>query len=277
MKNILVTGSTGLIGSLVLKHLKKTSYNIFCTYRSKRGKNFNKVNWIKTKYLKSNRFNNLKFDILLDLAWDDLDNYKLNSHIKFQVKEHLNLYKNLIKKNPKISIYSVGTCLEYGKREGKLKESLKLSPITNYAFGKYLLRKKTLELQNKKKFNFTWLRLFYMYGNKQPDRTLYTQFINAIKKRKKIFKMSKGEQSRDYLSTEKIALLIFKLVLKETNFGDINICSGKGIKVKNLVYRWKKKMNSKIKIERGAIKIHTHEAYNFYGCNKKLKKILGET
>ena len=98
MKNILVTGSTGLIGSLVLKHLKKTSYNIFCTYRSKRGKNFNKVNWIKTKYLKSNRFNNLKFDILLDLAWDDLDNYKLNSHIKFQVKEHLNLYKNLIKK-----------------------------------------------------------------------------------------------------------------------------------------------------------------------------------
>ena len=41
-----------------------------------------------------------------------------------------------------------------------------------------------------------------MYGNKQPDRTLYTQFINAIKK-EKIFKMSKGEQSRDYLSQKK--------------------------------------------------------------------------
>ena len=79
--------------------------------------------------------------------------------------------------------------LEYGKREGKLKESLKLSPITNYGFGKYLL-KKTLELQNKK-FNFTWLRLFYMYGNKQPDRTLYTQFINAIKKRKKFLRCQK--------------------------------------------------------------------------------------
>ena len=32
--------------------------------------------------------------------------------------------------------------------EGKLKENFKLSPITNYAFAKYLLRK-NLELQNK--------------------------------------------------------------------------------------------------------------------------------
>ena len=275
MKNILVTGSTGLIGSLVLKHLENTSYNIFCTYRNKRSKYLNKINWIKTKNFKSKRFKSLKFDILLDLAWDNLDNYNSNSHIKIQVKEHFSLYKYLIKKNSKISIYSVGTCLEYGKREGKLKESFKLSPITNYAIAKNLLRKKTIKLQKKKNFNFTWLRLFYMFGSNQPKRTLYTQFMNAVKKRKKIFKMSKGEQSRDYLSTEKIALLIFKLVLKETGFGDINISSGKAIKVKDLVYRWKQKMNSKIKIERGAIMMHNHEAYNFYGCNKKLNKIIG--
>jgi len=275
LKNILVTGSTGLIGSLVIKHLKKTSNNLFCTYRNKPIKNYKKINWIKTKNFYSKSFNILKFDILLDLAWYDLDNYQSNSHIKSQVSEHFNLYKNLIKKNSKISIYSVGTCLEYGKREGILRENFKPRPIINYAIAKNLLRKKTLNLQNKKQFNFTWLRLFYMYGNNQPERTLYSQFLKTIKKKEKIFKMSKGEQFRDYLTVEKIALLIFKLVLKDSNFGNINLCSGKGVKIKNLVNKWKKKMNPKLKIERGALMMHKHEAYNFYGCNKKLNRILG--
>ena len=114
-----------------------------------------------------------------------------------------------------------------------------------------------------------------MYGNNQPERTLYSQFLKTIKKKEKIFKMSKGEQFRDYLTVEKIALLIFKLVLKDSNFGNINLCSGKGVKIKNLVNKWKKKMNPKLKIERGALMMHKHEAYNFYGCNKKLNRILG--
>ena len=274
MKNILITGSTGFLGQYVLDLFLKNKYKVYCTYVDKYNNKSNKITWIKTKKLFSYKFKIIKFDILLDLAWYDLDDFNSKTHNQIQVSEHLNFYKSLVKVNPYISIYTVGTCLEYGSREGQLKESYKSKPVTNYAIGKDKLRKKTELLKKNSNFNFTWMRIFYIYGVNKRKKTIYSQFIDSVNKNKKTFEMSKGNQIRDYLPVEKLAQFIFKLTIQNSEFGIVNLCSGKGIKLIKLVNTWKKKLKSKIKIRTGALKMYNYEPMNFFGCNNKLKKIL---
>ena len=273
MKNILITGSTGFIGQYVLDLFIKNKYKVYCTYVKKNNKRSDKIAWIKTKKLLSDKFKSIKFDTLLDLAWYDLNDFNSKTHIKIQVSEHLNLYKSLIKVNPKISIYAVGSCLEYG-REGQLKESYKSNPVTNYAIAKDSLRKKTQMLKKNSFFKFTWMRIFYIYGQNESRRTIYSQFVDSVSKNKKTFEMSKGTQKKDYLPVEKVAEFIFKLTVKNSDFGIVNLCSGKGVKLVDLIYSWKKKFKSKINIKIGVLKMNNHQSMNFFGCNIKLKKIL---
>ena len=274
MKNILITGSTGFLGQYVLDLFIKNKYKVYCTYVSKKSNKSNKITWIKTKKLSSNKFKSIKFDILLDLAWYDLNDFSSKTHNQIQVFEHLNLYKSLVKVNPYISIYTVGTCLEYGNRSGRLKESYKSKPVTNYAIAKDNLRKKTQILKKGSNFNFTWMRIFYIYGQNEARKTIYSQFIDSVKKNKKTFDMSRGTQIRDYLPVEKLAQFIFKLTIQNSEFGIVNLCSGKGVKLIKLVNSWKKRLKSKIKIKIGVLKMNNHQSMNFFGCNNKLKKIL---
>jgi nucleoside-diphosphate-sugar epimerase len=275
LKNILVTGGTGFIGrNLINLLIKKKVFKIFSTYRSDSVKRPKNVYWIKVQSLDKFNFETYNFDILIDLAWYDLDNYNAKSHLHRQVKEHLVFYKKLLNKNKNINIYTAGTCLEYGLAEGKLLEKTVGRPIVNYAIGKNNLKKKIFELKKKYNFGFNWLRFFYIYGKGQEQKKLYTIFTQAIKKKHKYFKMSNGNQSRDYLNIDKITNLLFELILKDQSNGVINICSGRPSKVIDLIRGWKKQLNSKIILKRNIFSIPKHESFSFYGCNKKLKGIL---
>ena len=275
MKNILVTGGTGFIGrNLINLLIKKKVFKIFSTYRSDSVKRSKNVHWIKVQSLDKFNFESYNFDILIDLAWYDLDDYNAKSHSQRQVNEHIVFYKKLLKKNSNINIYTSGTCLEYGLKEGKLSETMIDKPIVNYAIGKSNLKKKIFQIKKKYNFSFNWLRFFYIYGKGQEQKKLYTLIIQAIKNKYKYFKMSNGNQSRDYLHIEQITNLLFELIVKDQSNGVINICSGRSTKVINLIRGWKKQLNSKIVLKRNIFSIPKYESFSFYGCNKKLKGIL---
>lgn len=273
MIKILITGGQGFIAKNIIKELKKLKkYQIYATSR-KNLKKEKSVNWIKIKNLKSSSINQFNFDIVLDLAWYDLDNYNSKTHLK-QVFEHLIFYKKLIKNNKKVNIFSFGTCLEYGLREGKLSENFKSDPKINYAKGKDLLRKKIMSLRKRYNYSINWLRLFYIYGEGQEKKKIYTQFINAIKSKKKFFPMSKGTQKRDYINIKKVVRIIIILLNKNINGGIINLCTGKPISVIQLVKKWKKRFNSKIILKTNQFKTPSYEPEIFYGSTKKLNKII---
>jgi dTDP-6-deoxy-L-talose 4-dehydrogenase (NAD+) len=275
LKKILITGSQGFIGKNLIKNLvNEKKFEIHATCRKKFIKNYKNVKWIKVKNLQSDSINKFKYDILVDLAWYDLDNYNSQTHIKKQVTEHFVFYKKLLKKNKKINIFSFGTCLEYGLREGKLVENMISDPKINYARGKDILRKKIMYLKKKYDFSINWLRLFYIYGEGQEKRKIYSQFINAIKSRKKFFIMSKGTQKRDYIHIKSVVKIIIILIRKNVNVGIINLCTGNSIRVIDLVRKWKKKFKSNIKLKIGSLDIPNYEPQIFYGSVKKLNNII---
>jgi nucleoside-diphosphate-sugar epimerase len=250
---IAVTGGSGFIGKNLLKILVKNKKNqIINLYRSKKF-NHPRVQNIKFdlyKKINKNFYRNIGTpEYLIHLAWDKLDNYDSKIHLKI-LKQNIIFFKNLFN-SPFKKIFVMGTCFEYGKRSGELKENFKTNPSNNYSISKDSLRKFLFNFFKKKKTLLLWGRLFYVFGEGQNPRTLYGQINKTIKNKKKNFYISKENPIRDYLEVRNVAKIIISLI-KKTNKNDIiNICSGRPVSLKKLINNWLKKKKFKKKIKFG--------------------------
>ena len=129
-------------------------------------------------------------------------------------------------------------------------------------------------LQTVHPFTLQWVRLFYLYGPGQNPKCLLSQLDAAIDRGDPVFRMSGGEQLRDYLPVEVIAQNIVSLALKHSNNGIVNLCSGKPISIRNLVEGWINEKNWNIKLDLGFYPYPDHEPMAFWGSNEKLLRII---
>lgn len=81
---------------------------------------------------------------------------------------------------------------------------------------------------------------------------------------------------RDYLHINRISKIIVDLSLKRKNFGLVNICSGAGTSLRKLTNNICRLEKIKPNIKYVKINRNNFESNKFWGCNKKLKKCLGE-
>ncbi len=269
---VILYGSEGTIGKYVKDELLRKKIKTFL-YQNKNKIKINpkyeilNKNTIKDKNLFSND------DILIYMAWGNLNNYKSILHIKKELPLHYNNIRRLVMNGLK-NIIVTGTCFEYKKKEGLMKETSKVEPFTNYGIAKNNLRKKLTKLKQTYKLNMTWLRIFYVFGHLKDNNNLWSQINRKSKSKMSEFKMSSGEQYRDYINVKDLAKNIVFIALKKKQFGIINLCSGKPIKIKNLVNHWKNKFKLKINFKFNYFEIPKYESIKFWGCNKKLKKII---
>ena len=279
---VLVTGATGFIGNHVLNTiLKYNKYDVIATSINsiEDAKNFL---WYKdVDYISldlntpvDNYFKVFKEpDTLIHLSWEGLPNFKDLYHFERNVIYNYNFLKNMINNGLK-NLNVIGTCLEYGLQEGRLSEHLQTKPVIAYALGKDTLRKFIEELNKFFKFNFKWIRLFYMYGEGQSPKSILPQLNKALDNNDEVFNMSAGEQLRDYLSIEKVAEYIIKISLQEKVLGIINCCSGEPISIRKLVENHIEKRGKSIKLNLGYYPYPNYEPMTFWGDNSKLNTIL---
>jgi dTDP-6-deoxy-L-talose 4-dehydrogenase (NAD+) len=207
------------------------------------------------------------------LAWEGLPNYQQPFHIEVNLPRHISLLNNLIANGLK-DITVSGTCLEYGMADGALKENMEPLPTTAYAIAKNELRKHLESLSLTKRFSLTWLRLFYMFGKGQSPKSLFSQLNEAINNGEPVFKMSGGEQVRDFLPIQKVAQIIVKSALQKDVEGVINCCSGLPVTLKDFVADYLKAIDKKIELQLGYYPYTDYEPMKFWGDNHKLNKIL---
>jgi nucleoside-diphosphate-sugar epimerase len=274
---IALTGVSGFIGNNLIKILlKKKNIEILNLYRKKKFIH-KKVKNIKFDFhnLNSNFYKKLKnTDILIHLAWDNLDDHNSKKHIR-TYKKNLIFLRKIISQKIK-NIFIMGTCFEYGKKkEGLLKENYNTYPSNNYALSKDLLRKSLFKNTKKKTFtNIIWGRLFYLYGDKQPEKTLYGALKKSIKNNDKKFNMSPGNQKRDYLHIDDVSKYVYLLSVYSKKSDIFNICSGKGVRLVKIVKKWIKSKNSKIKLNLGYYDYSSKEPLHFWGSNNKLRNFI---
>lgn len=276
---ILVTGATGFIGDAVIKELLKGQSDIIATSKNKQ-KAINKEWYKDVTYIeynlnktKENLFDFFsKPDIVLNLAWDGLSNYNDKIHIEQNLINHYNFLENMLDNGLK-NLVSIGTCFEYGKISGCLKEDTITNPNTLYGLAKDSLRKMLELLQEKNEFTFKWIRLFYMHGEGQSKKSLLSLLDEAIDKKQKVFNMSKGDQLRDYLPIDILAKNIVLIILQNNINGIINCGKGKPISIIDLVRNHILINNKNIELNLGYYPYTKHEPMEFWADVEKLTKI----
>lgn len=275
---IAITGANGFIGHNLLLEYINSHHEIKAIVRSKSNKKVisNNIKYIHLDYQKAND-QTFKYldepDILIHLAWSSLDDYDSKKHIDEELDKSFIFLNKMINSGLK-NLLVAGTCFEYGIVDGCLSEDHNTSPNNNYSLAKDNLRKKIFDLAKKNDFKFTWMRIFYVYGNDQNKNTIYTQLKKNVEMKKIFFNMSKGNQIRDYLHISELVEQIKKLSLNNRNNGIVNLCSGVGISMKDLVNKWIKVNNWNIKVNLGYYEYNKDEPMSFWGNNSKYKKIF---
>ena len=281
---ILVTGSSGYIGSKVIPKLLDLGHEVMYTSRSD---SVRKFSWYDDKSNINLDFSKLQdfdfqaignVDLLIDLAWGHLDDFRSEKHISEELFYHYDFIKNMILAGVK-DIVVLGTCLEYGLLEGELYENMLANPVIEYAIAKDSLRRFIESYNKNHEFSFKWIRLFYNYSyteDKIKPNSILDQLSKAIKNGETTFNMSKGDQLRDYLDIDEVVDYIVKLSLQKKILGIINCSSGKAISVNSLVENYVHNNNITINLNRGYYSYSEYEPFSFWGNNDKLNEILNK-
>lgn len=268
---IVVTGATGFIGNYVIAELLAKKAEVIAIGRNiekaKQQPWFNKVTFLEYDI---NRMEEGQYSTMaaagkmIHLAWEGLPNYKEIFHLEENLFSQYQFLKRSIEAGV-TDITVTGTCFEYGMKEGPLSTNLPTDPQIPYAIAKDTLRKFLQQLQTKKEFKLKWMRLFYMYGKGQSEKSILSQLEKAIANGDEHFNMSGGEQLRDYLPVEMVANCIVDAALDNEKNGIYNCCSGKPISIKTLVENYMENHSKKIKLNLSYYPYPDYEPMAFWG------------
>ena len=181
MTKLLILGSEGYLGTVLVPFLSKNNYEIVgvdqCFF-GKKNKNSKKIKIIKKNYINLKKDFLEKFDYVIDLVNISNDPAsELNRKFTYKVNylNKLNLYKKLSKsKNLKRYVY-MSSCSVYGNNKNLITEKSLPKPISLYS---KLCLKYEKYLKLKKKIPFSILRLGTLYG--WSKRMRYDVAINKI-------------------------------------------------------------------------------------------------
>lgn len=278
---ILVTGATGYIGRYLVKTLLEKGHSVVILCRSL--EKARKFEWFKcVESYEYNLMHSLQklpgelsgIDRVIHLAWANVQDIESIEHLE-SVHYHYLFIKQLLDGGVN-NITVAGTCLEYGMQNGCLDETLITNPIVSYGIAKDSLRKYLEILQTKQTdvFVLKWARIFYMHGGRQHKHSLLSELDVAIANNDKKFRMSKGEQLRDYLHVRDVSQYLVQIALHGSFTGVTNCCSGVPVSVRTFVERYIQEKGAKLSLDLGHYPYRSYEPLAFWGDTTKLNNIL---
>lgn len=275
---IALSGATGFLGSYVLRELLARKLDVVLLVRDS-GRLPSLPSSVEVlshdlKCPKDGLFERLgRPDQLLHLAWGNLPHYQATTHFEVELPLHFDFLRRLVEEGLQ-KLQVTGTCLEYGGQAGELSECHAVDPHTPYGFAKDALRRQLEFLQKSYDFQLTWSRLFYMYGEGQSPRAIYSLLRAAAEAQQPSFPMSGGEQLRDFLPVERVAEILCDLCDCPRNVGIVNVCSGQPRSIRALVEMWMRDNDWDMELGLGHYPYPSYEPMAFWGARQKLSETL---
>lgn len=284
VKNILVIGATGFIGSNLVKLLLDKGFNIYVFIRSnsitgtKRLDNLKNINRIicTLEEFIDNADKLPEFDICYNLAAYYIDDKNLNEMVDGNINFLLSIIEFCSKNKTKLLI-NTGTCFEYGFNNGELlNEESKILPHSIYGASKasaVIMGNTYARLKN---INMITLRLFGVYGPNENLNKFIPAIIDASLKNKNIY-LTECTQIRDYMYVEDVVDIYYRVAFCKNivNYEVYNICTSCRCSLKEIVDIIAKISNCNYDIFKfGKLEFRNNEVMNFIGDNTKLKSIL---
>lgn len=278
---ILVAGGSGFIGSNLISDLVSLGNEVISISKSMPNAN-RKIKYAKyilhdlEEPINKNEFKLLRnIDYLVNCSgYIDHKSFSQGGKAIFNNHfESVHLLSNLaIDLNVK-SFIQIGSSDEYGKRKCPIEESSRESPISPYSLGKLTSTHFLQQCNNSGILKTVILRPFLIFGERQgKDRFLPFLIDNCLNNRE--FKVSKGEQIRDYLYIKDFNRALINALDNEKAYGEvINVASGIPIAIKEII-NYVKELIGKGKPILGGIDYRNGESMELYANIQKAKRIL---
>lgn len=275
---VAVTGASGFLGAYVVEELVARGHEVVVLARDPSRLSAStaskcRIVQLDLAKLAEGTFKRLGSpDALMNLAWGGLPAYRSSHHFERELPVAYRFISGLADEGL-TNVLVTGTCFEYGMRSGPLDEAMDVQPALPYAFAKDALRRQ-LEFSSPGRFELTWTRLFYLYGDGQASGSLLPQLQRALAEGNTKFPMSGGEQLRDFIHVCDAARTLVDLVEQRRGLGIVNVCSGRPTSVRSFVERWLDEHGYTIELELGKYPYPDYEPMAFWGSRTKLDRIL---
>ena len=187
--------------------------------------------------------------------------------------EALYLLTNLAIEIKAKALIHIGSSDEYGGNLSPLNEKIRESPQSPYALGKVSSTHYLQQCHRQRIINTVILRPFLVYGEGQDKKRLLPYLIdNCLNDRE--FKVSLGEQIRDYLYIKDFNSALIKALNNKNAYGEIiNVASGIPISIREVI-ETVKEIIGKGKPIFGGLDYRKGESMELYANIDKAKRIL---
>lgn len=259
INKIFLTGSSGFLGSQLLKILRFSGYDVYEIPRSyslmseidflrlfeKKSEGSTLIHAAAAGVVQATRFEECaKVNII---STNDLVRAAVNNGI-----EH---------------VIVCGTCFEYG-RTGNAVEQLKeidaLDPIGNYAFTKACSFLSLESLYSETLINISYLRIFQIFGDCDFRARLYPDLLSAAILGQD-FAMSKGSQLRDFVHVDDVCSCILSIIGANNGWQVLNVSTGIATSVYDFAcFHWER-LEAKGRLVRGEILQKSPEIFRLVG------------
>lgn len=235
MKTILVTGGTGLIGKESIPFLLENDFNIYIltTNLSNLEKSSKFVKYIYCNIFDFNQvekiFDAVKPEYLLHFAWLSTGLFDNNINYKYLIAS-LHLLECFYQNDGKRFV-GAGTYAEYGSSNEILTELHPTNPYNSYSFCKDSFNKIASVFCKKNGISYAWARVFSAFGLEQDSRRLTGDIIKHFLNNE-LLTIRNSSLIRDYIYS-KDAANAFVSLLSSTVEGNVNICSGTGVSIRD--------------------------------------------
>lgn len=256
-KNIFIFGSSGFIGSYLVKNflINYPSKFFSLKYKPKLSNN------LEIKYQKFWKKILSKSNIIIYLSFNnDLEDINKNfrKNLTKTLKPIIELKKTAINLKKKIKIVYLSSASIYGNKKNlPVKETSKVNILNSYDLLKYNSEKVLIEKKNKF-IDYQILRLSNVYGpnlskRNQKNRQILTKIILNCLNNNKLTIYGNGKYYRDYVHVADVCKAILKSTRSNVKKNQIyNIGSGQKIYLKDIFLKIvnyiDKKNNKKTKI-----------------------------
>lgn len=242
MKKVFLTGSTGFVGSFVLRELLCEGYEVATLIRptsdvSRINGELCSVNIINGDFNNLEAiYHNLKTfapEVVVHLAWQGVKAADRNSSCQI---ENINASVGIFKLTQKLGctmFLGMGSQAEYGPVSGRLGEDSPVRPTTLYGASKLSTCLLLDRLANQSNIRFAWLRLFSSYGP-GDDPSWMIQYVARTLLQGGRPALTAAQQLWDYIHVKDVAKAVVATIDNQSS-GIFNLGSGQTRKLENII------------------------------------------
>ncbi len=267
MKRVLLTGYSGFTGYYVSKALIEAGHEVVCLSDDGTflGKRIDLLNFDSIRML----IQNCRPSVVIHLAAvSSVTHENTSDFYRVNVLGTKNLLEACIDSSVQ-QFFLASSANVYGDQyTGLIKETFARNPKNDYAVSKSAAEDIANLYRNY--FSVAVLRPFNYTGVGQSKNFLIPKIVNAFKKREDVLELGNIDVARDFSDVRFVARVYASMVARENINDTINVCSGKPIKLKEIVSLCSDLVSHKLRLLVNQKFVRKNDVMFQYGSTEKL-------